>query len=279
MDLKKHGFVIVSLVLGAFYSILCLFFFNRVFVGVTTIYFTLLSSSFFLWLETRQIEIATKAQFMQFLSNRFNKVRCRNLVWIKKAISINRALEELTSGRIELSPDELDDYTIEVLNALVRENTPVRYWATHNINNSKDIEVWGEKCPYRKYMNEFIEPQRNILNRGGEVVRIFIVSKDYASYNKNSLISMLEFHDKYYENTLHKVSTLVYVPSQKKVSDSDFTVINNDLAFEWIRSNDREFNYSRGFCYSGNKQNLEKYISNFSSMKSKSISKERIITL
>ncbi|MNL15991.1 hypothetical protein D3C87_1370110 [compost metagenome] len=169
----------------------------------------------------------------------------------------NGIISELKKGIYQLSEDELETYTCEVLKAVTKDSTAKnKYYATHILNGPKYLKTWGKDCSYYNSMKEFVEPQRTILNNGGEVVRIFIIPRPFLKKQVDVCKNMFDFHDRYYEDTRNKVTTLVYVPKNDKQLSPDITIVNDSIVFEWHRSTHAKYGYTKGYCYTSDEKDL-----------------------
>lgn len=263
--LSKYWFPKINLIAGTLYA-LVMFIDHKYFYEITSIYVAFMISAFTYWLEKREQDIITESQALAFLEKSVG-ANSNEVVRNHKINSIKETIGELNKGTFHLNPQQLENYTCDVLKAVVSDRMgDKRYYATHIINNKVYLETWGEDCSYYKSMQDFVKPQLEILNNGGQVIRVFVILPEFLKKNVEKLSRMLEFHNSYYEGTRNKITTLVYVPKNVDVIVHDITIVNDSVVFEWHRSSAARYGYSKGMCYTG--QDKESHLEKFKYIKS-----------
>lgn len=232
------------------------------------------------WLEYREMELLSEAQIMNYLDNQ-KLHKDITAVGKNKLTDIYRIKSELKDKCYNLTYPEMEKYTNDVVNECKKGFSNIKtYHAIHNVNASYFREVWEFRETAEAKRDEFIESQRDFLNNGGEIIRIFIFDRPYFLDNKPQCLKLLDDHEKYYENTNTRIITLatLFDPMWDAHLTYDYTIIGNKVSFEWKRRLDNQ-GYSNGLCYVSKGDALPKFYEDFQRLKLKSKTKNTFISI
>ncbi|MCG2616961.1 hypothetical protein LZZ85_21875 [Terrimonas sp. NA20] len=262
--LPKLFFPIFSLVIGSIYGAIMLNM-SKPFEAITSFFVSITLSGLTLWIEFKAADIAAENQITGILST-MAFAKKRNLVWNLKIEQLLTEIEELDTQAIRLNESELEEYTCKLLKDIAKDSWGNKsYCATHIVNTDTYLNVWGKDCPYYKSMVDFVQPQKEILNKGGSVVRIFIFTEDYLTKHLTECEDMLAHHDSWFKGTKNKVTTLFLVAESLHLISNDITIVNNEYVFEWQRNLTADFGYAGGKCYI--KSDMKRYVDLFDKLK------------
>lgn len=265
--LKKHWYSVASLILGTLFSLSCLGF-NEPFYAVLTIYVSLTFSTYSFWIERREVEIVSEAQLLSYLKHRHYEA-LDNVISQNKLKEIVKISSELEKSIFELSPRQMETYTSSAIKSIIKLNSQKTYYATHIVNDEHYLNIWRKDSLLDNERDLFVGAQKELLNNNGELIRIFIFKQNFLKNHKQQCIDMLEKHALYYEGTETPVTTLTYIAtSRDRGLTNDFTIVGNEVAFEWARSLDDD-DYGDGTCFV-DKEVIKSYAEKFNDFKSRS---------
>jgi nucleoside phosphorylase len=173
----------------------------------------------------------------------------------KRLADIRNIESELTTRKFPFFNSlKMEQLTSQAIRKLFgRETKEKVYFTTHIINNQKKyLDTWQKDTPEQNDRDDFVRAQIELLNNGGKVVRIFILHRSYFETNRHDCIKMLETHNTYYKETINPVTALVYLynPKNKLEVNYDFSIVGDEMVFEWHRANRKEDpEYPNGFCW------------------------------
>src|SRR5690606_12399016 len=269
---RKLLFPLFSFVTGTIYGAIMLTM-DKPFEAITSFFVSTTLAGLILWIEYKVSETATENQIIGILSNMaFSKKR--NLVWNMKVEQLLSEINELDTQAIALNEDELEDYTTKVLQHIASDRANKTYCATHIVNSKEYLDVWGKDCPYHKSMQDFVQPQKDLLNRGGSGTRIFVFTEQYLTDNIDDCEAMLAYHDTWFEGTKNKIETLFVVAESSNLISHDITIVNNKFVFEWYSNLTSDYGYAGGKCYI--KSDMKRHLDLFEKLKRRSHPIEKI---
>lgn len=175
----------------------------------------------------------------------------------RKRLTDIRNIESQLSGRKfpSFNSSEMEDFTSQSIRKLFDRNVNERkYYTTHIINNQKKyLDTWQKDTLEQNDRDDFVRAQIELLNHGGEVIRIFILHRSYFEANRDQCINMLKTHNSYYHGTANPVTALVHLYNPKKnhkMINHDFSIVGDEMVFEWYRAKVKaDPEYPHGFCW------------------------------
>ncbi|MCQ6957607.1 hypothetical protein [Mucilaginibacter aquariorum] len=272
--LPKHWFPLAQLIVGVIfaYSITR---YGDTFYAYVTIYVSVMFSIIIFWLENREIDVISESQMLAHLKKK-EYLTLDNIIGATKIKELLTIHEELDRSKFILNPSQLDDYTTKAIEDILERGIgKMGYYATHIVNDAYYVGIWGSSAPEEEDQRPFVEPQKKLLNRDGEVIRIFIIVSTYFNANREKVLQMLDHHDKYYDGTAKKITTLIYKPSRGELLGNDISIVSDNIVFEWIRDNSSR-GYRNGNCYIMPVDTIQ-HIERFKTMKERAITKEQFL--
>ena len=272
--LPKYWFPAAQLIVGALFS-LAIVNFGDAFYAVTATYVAVMLSLISYWLENREVEVIAESQMLAHLSRNDYPI-IDNVVGALKINEVLKINKELEKAVFELNSSQLDEYSEKAIETLLENKSgQLYYYAVHLVNEPYYLGIFGNDSPEDEDQKAFVAPQRKLLDKGGEVVRIFIFEPDYFSKNKEKCLAMLARHGEYYKGTKRKVTTLIYRPMHNEQLGNDISVISDLAAFEWIRSTNSK-GYINGKCFI-KKEDRGGIVDKFNKIRNRAISEKDFV--
>lgn len=192
----------------------------------------------------------------------------------QKKLAEIRNIESQLSNRRILSFDsaEMEHFTNQSIRKLFERDIHERtYHTTHIVNNQKKyLDTWQKDTLEQNDRDDFVRAQVELLNHGGEVIRIFIFHRPYFEANREDCIKMLKTHNSYYQDAINQISTLVYLFNPKKphkIINHDFSIVGDEIVFKWYRAKIKgDPEYPQGICCL-NDWNVKSYREIFNNLK------------
>ena len=270
MFFKKYWFALISILIGASFSVLAEFSKEHSFIFFV-IFISVLMSVLGIWMEIKETEVIAKTLFMSYLA-KVKYTGLNNVVSHNKMAEISRIKTELEAQVFQLTPQQMEQYTSDAIRDQIKSMNSTRtYYATHSVTDDKYLDTWGSETKEENDRDDFVQAQRELLNAGGQLVRIFVFSKSYFNDNKEKCVKMLRKHNDYYHGTALPVRTMIhfYNPQRDSSLTQDFTIVGNNIVFEWYRALGSDNDYADGKCFTDEKTAIA-YMARFEELKNHS---------
>jgi len=152
----------------------------------------------------------------------------------EKLKAMKDEFELIKLGEVPLTELELAHAAEQCLLDNVSE---CRYYAIHIVDCRENLLTWGAENINYEQMTSYVHQQREVLNSGGAVTRLFLFKRSLLEDHLDMCTSILEYHDQFFSGTQNRVETLCgLIPSRLTFGLNDFSIINNTAAFLWTRS-------------------------------------------
>ena len=247
---SRHWFAFVSAIIVGVFAVLAEYQESHAFI-FCIIYMTVIWSVHSIWVDNWKRSVITEAQMLAW----FRRIRHKgvnNVVSNNRIAEIYRLSNELESKTYVLSPREMEELTSKAIRDLCENRQhQLIYYAIHGVNSDKTLHTWDSESPEENQRDEFVRSQRQLLDAGGHLTRIFIFSRAYFVENAEKCIRMLKKHNEYYKGTASQVRTMVYLsnPQRDTSLTQDFAIVGNNMVFEWYRSLSSDNDYGNGKCF------------------------------
>lgn len=234
--MKALPFSVVSAVVTVTYSAACFLYFSQPFWGVTALCVGALLTFYPLYFDRQRADAIRDAQVAQYLRGAVPSERS-NSVYRKKLEELRETLWEIERGQLRLTASELSAFAEQTLTEKLSEDRPIRYWATHLVDSKRSCGIWGLPHSTYPWHKSYTECQRLLLDRGGEVVRLFIFDQAWLSDNLGLCEAMVDQHELSFSGSRRPVLTLASITHQGEGLDrDDLSIIDGVEVFLWKRS-------------------------------------------
>lgn len=184
-----------------------------------------------------------------------------NTVLKRKLRHIRDELDSIETGSVPFSYDELSDAEDLRITERLSNGGEINYCDIYIVESSKNLGFWGKA--YSDYPNfaRTIALQRQILDRGGSVTRLFIFEPRWLKDNLASCQDMIEHHNANYDATLKPITTLcALIRGRDESLRDDFSVLDEKEVFVWKRGSISDTNTFIGGQYVIAPDQVENYI-------------------
>lgn len=147
---------------------------------------------------------------------------------------------------IELSALQVREFSSERLReaSASREIAEqARYFATHVVHSEERARLWREAFVAESWFTTYLDAQREILNAGGSVKRIFVFQFDWLQDHWEIAQHVLKQHHQTFAGTQKQIEVHVMaVERDSSLLKEDMTILNGRELFLWeVSSSPREF--------------------------------------
>jgi hypothetical protein len=192
-----------------------------------------------------------------------------NINSYNKMAEISKIKKKLKAKVYQLTPQQMEQYTSDAIkDQLPTMNSTSTYFATHSVSDDKHLHTWDSDSLEENDRDDFLRAQRELLDAGGQLIRIFIFSRSYYNANKEKCSKMLIKHNDYYQGTCSPIRTMIYLYNPQKDASltQDFTIVNNSIVLEWYRSLDSYSGYADGKCFT-DEEKIKEFVAKFETLK------------
>jgi hypothetical protein len=123
------------------------------------------------------------------------------------------------------------------------------YWATHIVDSDVAHEVWSSELSKYPWLKSYVSAQRNFLDRGGRIVRVFLFDPHWLRSNLGAAVRLLRNHDSLFAGTLTPITTLAADRSAVTRGTEDVCILNQREVFVWGRAGQGQQDLFSGGLY------------------------------
>ena len=174
----KYWFALISILIGGVFAVLAEFNKDQGFI-LCVIYISVMLSVLGLWIEIREHQVTVEVQLMALLKKiRFNGLD--NIISNNKIAEISRIKHELDTQVYHLAPQQMEQYSSDAIRDHLKSvNGAKTYYATHSVTDDRYLHTWDTDSLEENDRDDFVNAQRELLDAGGQLVRIFRFSRSY----------------------------------------------------------------------------------------------------
>jgi hypothetical protein len=233
--MKASTFSIASAIITIAYSLGCLFYFNQPFWGYTALCVGALVTIYPLYFERQRINLITQTQIAEYLAENLPEPHGKSV--IKQRLGyIKNELDSIKSGIVPLTYLEVGEFAELRMREKLSEKSETKYFALHIVDSDKSLNVWGKDYSEYPYLASYVAVQRNILDGGGSVTRLFLFDPDWLKKNVSNCRDAINRHNQLYAGTSKPIRTLCALMRRDvEQPRGDFSILDEKEVFFWER--------------------------------------------
>lgn len=226
-------FAIFTAVLALLYALAC-FWFKEPFWGITSIFVGAMATAYPLYFDHQRVRVISLSQLAQFLAEGAPPDR-GNSVFRRKLAAIKEDMDGIQRGIVPLSYAEISAYSESRLREIVAMPDTPSYWTTHFVNSERSLKVWRPGDNTYKHRQSYVAPQKEVVMRGGEIIRIFVIEPTFFERERKACMEMLAAYDAEFAQAgggRAQTRILIRVPGAEDLEE-EIALLNNREAFLW----------------------------------------------